>query len=91
MANYTVVNKDGAGLFESNVISDVVTYVSNHQSGNENDPDYAYAVIDRSHESSYRNIALELNTTTEADVLTKLDSVASMQDYIIALIRADIA
>lgn len=90
MANYTVVNKDGLGLFESDVIADVVAYVSNHQSGDENDTDYAYAVIDRSHESSYRSIALELNTTTEADVITKLDSVSDMQDYIIGLIRADI-
>lgn len=90
MANYTVVNKDGLGLFESDVFADVVTYVSNHQSGDENDTDYAYAVIDRSHESSNRSICLVLNTTTEADVITKLDSVPDMQDYIIGLIRADI-
>jgi hypothetical protein len=90
MANYTVVNKDGLGLFESDVLADAVAYVANHQSGDESDPDYAYAVIDRSHESSNMSICLVLNTTTEADVITKLDSVSDMQEYIIGLIRADI-
>ena len=90
MVNYTVINKDGFGLFETDVLSRAVDYVNDHQTGDEADPDYAYAIIDRSLESSTRSICLKLNTTDEADVLTKLDSVANPQSYIIGLIRADI-
>ncbi len=88
--NYTVINKDGWTLYESDVLSSAVDYVNSHQSGDEADPDYAYAIIDRSDESSMRNIFLELNTTTEADVLAKLDAVESIQSYIIGLVRADL-
>lgn len=38
-----------------------------------------------------RRISLKLNKNTDADILQKLESVGSMQGYIKALIRADIA
>lgn len=88
--NYTVINKDGIGLYESDVLSDAVAYVNDHQSGDENDTDYAYAVIDRSQESSTRNIVLQLNTTDDADILAELDSVPNIQTYIKELIRANV-
>lgn len=38
-----------------------------------------------------RRISLKLNKRLDADILAKLESVESMQGYIKALIRADIA
>ena len=38
-----------------------------------------------------RRYSLKLNKSTDADIIAKLDAVKSMQGYIKALIRADIA
>ena len=46
---------------------------------------------ERYDERTAHRISLKLNKNTDADILQKLESVSSMQGYIKALIRADIA
>ncbi len=46
---------------------------------------------ERYDERTARRVSLKLNKNTDADILQKLESVSSMQGYIKALIRADIA
>ena len=46
---------------------------------------------ERYDERTARRVCLKLNKNTDADILQKLESVSSMQGYIKALIRADIA
>ncbi len=41
-------------------------------------------------EKNTRRISLKLNLTTDKDILTKLDTVKSMQGYIKDLIRKDL-
>lgn len=88
---YSVINRDGFVLYESNILSDVTQYVATHQSGSQSDPDYAYAVIDRSDEINTVSYVLMLTTANEPDVIAKLASEANVQNYIISLIRADIS
>lgn len=38
-----------------------------------------------------KQVKLKLNTTTDADILQRLENVGNVQGYIKALIRADIA
>ena len=38
-----------------------------------------------------KQIKMKLNTTTDADILTKLEEVGNIQGYIKQLIRADIS
>lgn len=46
----------------------------------------------KKYDSSHtRQIMLKLNTTTDADVLAKLDQVKNKQGYIKSLIRQDIS
>lgn len=86
---YSVINKDGYVLFENDSLSVITQYVASHQSGNENDPDYAYAVIDRSEELNTTSVVVNLNNVTDADVITKLAAQSDPQAYIIDLIRAN--
>ena len=46
---------------------------------------------ERYDERTARRVSLKLNKNTDADILQKLESVSSMQGYIKAMIRADIA
>ena len=46
---------------------------------------------ERYDERTARRVMLKLNRVTDPDVIAKLESVSSMQGYIKALIRADIA
>lgn len=87
--NYAVINKDGYKVYESDSLADVASYVNDHQE-DENDPDYAYAVIDYTQQETKKGYYLELDTTDDADIITKLDSVTSKQEYMKQLIRADI-